>query len=83
MTRAEMTVWTARAVRLQPNEKARAFADEAAIRTNRGWIGAAAAGFVTGTPGNRFAPAGKVTRAEEALVLNRVLDMPDPDPFPN
>ena len=66
LTRAEMAVWTARALGLQPNGQARAFADPAA-----------AAGIVTGTPGNRFAPAGKVTRAEAALVLNRVLDLPD------
>ncbi|WP_313999188.1 S-layer homology domain-containing protein [uncultured Paenibacillus sp.] len=50
LTRAEMAVWTARALGLQPNGQARAFADPAAIRADRGRLGGGA-GAASGRAG--------------------------------
>jgi hypothetical protein len=78
ITRADMAVWTARALTLPPDASALTFADADAIApVKHGEVGAVVAnGLMNGVPGNRFAPEASVTRAEAALLLHRVLELP-------
>ncbi len=78
LARADMAIWTARALALQPDATALTFADVDAIAVEkRGQIGAVVSlGLMNGVPGNRFAPEARVTRAESALLLHRVLNLP-------
>jgi hypothetical protein len=78
LTRAEMAIWTARALQLQPDEQAFAYADAGKVKRDRGLIGASvSAGLMTGVLGDRFDPDGIVTRAQAAAVLDRVLSRSD------
>ncbi len=78
ITRADMAVWTARALALPSDASGLTFADIDAIAAEkRGQVGAMVSlGLMNGVPGNRFAPEASVTRAESALLLHRVLDLP-------
>jgi hypothetical protein len=78
ITRADMAVWTARALALPSDASALAFADSDTIAAEkRVEVGAVVSlGLMNGVPGNRFAPDASVTRAEAALLLHRVLELP-------
>lgn len=75
LTRMEMAVWVARAMQLEPDESALAFADADSIAVHRGLIGASVKnGIISGMPNNLFVPEGEVTRAQAAAILNRMLN---------
>lgn len=75
LTRAEMAVWVARAMKLKPDEQALSFIDADSIADHHGLIGAVVKNeIINGMPQNLFQPDGTVTRAQAAAVLNRMLN---------
>jgi hypothetical protein len=72
ITREEMAVLAARAMRLSPDPGYLTFNDTYAV-SDKGLVGAAArAGVVSGYPDHSFRPGNFVTRAAAAVVVNRV-----------
>jgi|GEM_PF-878156 len=79
LTRGEMAVWLARALGLQPDGEAFAYSDREAVpdAARRALIGAVIrTKLMTGLPDGRFEPDGTVTRAQAAVVLDRLLNLP-------
>ncbi|KUP25395.1 S-layer homology domain-containing protein [Paenibacillus sp. DMB5] len=75
ITRSEIAAMAARALGLQPNESALAFRDNADIKNQRGYIGAAVeAGIIGGFKDGTFRPNQTATRAEAAVIITRIMD---------
>ncbi|MGO4540179.1 S-layer homology domain-containing protein [Paenibacillus sp. 2TAB19] len=75
VTREEMAVWTARALKLEDNESGLDWIkDKDMIKAeNRGLVGAAVAGrLISGYSNGRFEPQNSLSRAEAAIVLTRI-----------
>lgn len=72
ITREEMAVMVARAVKYAADERALPFRDKNNIK-NKGLVGAVVKrGILKGLPDNTFRPANTLTRAEAAAVISRI-----------
>ncbi|SEO74538.1 S-layer homology domain-containing protein [Paenibacillus sp. OV219] len=75
ITRNEMAIMIARALKLDPNEKALDFKDKTSIKSHPELVGAIVeAKIITGFPDQTFRPAGTLTRAQSAIALINMLD---------
>lgn len=75
VTRAEVAIWVAKALKLSPDASGiEEIKDKSSIPwKNRGYIGAIVkAGIVTGYPDGTFRPGQTLTRAEAAVLLDRL-----------
>ncbi|MGF7034261.1 hypothetical protein J2T17_005211 [Paenibacillus mucilaginosus] len=77
VTRAEMAVLLARALKLKVEPEAAGYADNREL-PEAGWIGAAArAGIVSGFEDGTFRPAAPATRAQAAVMIARMVEYLD------
>jgi hypothetical protein len=75
ITRIDMAVWTARALQLEKDDDTVLFKDNHLMKANLGIVSAIVnSGIMKGVPGNLFNPRGIVTRAQAAVVIEKVLN---------
>ncbi|RKP55209.1 hypothetical protein D7Z26_08305 [Cohnella endophytica] len=76
ITRVEAAIWTAIALKLKESPASIAgLKDRAEIRIAPGLVGGVVStGLMSGTPDGKFKPAESMTRAEAAVLIQRVID---------